>query len=85
MPVVEPLTLAHRPKMNYAGFNQQTWTTVEIDDQFYQHWQWGEGPYYDWCDENCTGPYNIVKYCKTTVCGRFKNAEDATAFMLRWS
>lgn len=74
-----------RPLMNYAGFHQQSWTTVEIPDQFAKHWCWGEGPYYDWCDANCSDCYNIVKYSKGTIYGRFKNKDDAVLFKLSWS
>jgi len=73
-----------RPLMNYSGFSDR-WTSVEVGDQFAGSWQWGQGPFYDWCDENCTDMYNIVKYDRNTVYGRFRNPADATAFALRWS
>lgn len=74
-----------RPLMNYVLFNDKSWTTVKIKDRFAGAWCWGEGPYYDWCDEHCSDFYNIVKYSHTTIQGRFKSATDATAFLLRWS
>lgn len=75
----------HRPKMNYAGFNQQTWTTVEVMDRNAGSWQWGQGLYFDWCDDHCIADYNIVKYSRSTVLGRFQNPKDAVMFKLRWS
>ena len=72
-----------RPLMQYAAYNS-SWITVEIVDRFSGQWCWGEGPYYDWCDANCVEFYNIVKYNRNTIHGRFKNAKDATAFALRW-
>lgn len=72
-----------RPLMNYAGYND-SWTSVKVKDQF-RGWQWGEGSYYDWCDENCSDSYNIVKYDSDTIQGRFKNPQDAMWFAMRWS
>lgn len=82
--MIKSLDLVHRPLMNYAGYNS-SWTTVEINDVFDGSWEWGKGPYYDWCDENCSDDYNIVKYGKRTIYGRFKNKEDAVMFKLRWA
>lgn len=73
-----------RPKMNYVDFTD-SWTSVAIDDRFYGSWQWGAGPYYDWCDENCRDKYNIVKYRTREIIGRFKDPADAVMFKLRWS
>ena len=73
-----------RPKMNYVDFSD-TWTSVPIDDQFYEQWQWGKGPYYDWCDANCRDKYNIVKYRSREIIGRFRDPADAVMFKLRWS
>jgi len=78
------LTLEHRPKMNYTGYDSK-WVTVEINDRFADSWQWGGGPYFDWCCDNCLDDYNIVKYNRRTICGRFKSAQDAMLFKLRWS
>ncbi len=75
---------ADRPLMNYTGYSD-TWTCVEIKDRYASNWQWGKGPYYDWCDDNCKDVYNIVKYDRNTVYGRFRNPADATAFALRWT
>lgn len=69
----------------HPGTNGISWTTVEVTDRYAGQWQWGKGPYYDWCDENCTNGYNIVKYTKSTICARFKSPEDAALFALRWS
>jgi len=74
----------HRPLLNYSGFSDQ-WTTVKIADQFAERWQWGQGPYYDWCDNNCTDMYHVVKHSRYTIHGRFRNPADATAFALRWA
>jgi hypothetical protein len=73
-----------RPLMNYTGYSDK-WYTVEIADQFAGHWSWGEGPYYDWCDDNCSEFYNIVKYSHRTIHGRFRNAHDALMFKLKWA
>lgn len=73
----------YRPKMNYTGYDSK-WITVEVDDDFAGQWQWGQGPYYDWCDENCLDDYNIVKYNRNTIYGRFRNPADAMMFVLRW-
>jgi len=78
------LTQENRPLMNYVDYDRN-WTTVEIKDQFAGSWQWGEGPYYDWCDKTCKDKYNIVKYNRNTIYGRFKNAGDALMFKLKWS
>lgn len=78
------VTLEHRPKMNYTGYDSK-WVTVEIDDCFADSWQWGGGPYFDWCDDNCTDDYNIVKYDRRTIHGRFRNPADAVMFKLVWS
>ena len=74
----------HRPLLNYSGFSDR-WTSVEIADQFAERWQWGQGPYYDWCDNNCTDMYHVVKHSRDTIHGRFRNPADATAFALRWT
>lgn len=74
-----------RPKMNYVGYSDKTWTTVEVNDRFAGTWQWGAGPYYDWCDDCCTDDYNIVKYNRNTIHGRFRSAKDAVMFKLVWS
>jgi len=74
----------HRPKMNYTGYSDK-WTCVEIDDRFAGHWQIMSGPYFDWCDDNCTDCYNIVKYSHGTIYGRFRNPADAVMFKLKWS
>jgi len=73
-----------RPKMNYTGVDSK-WTSVEVTDRYAGTWQWGAGPYYDWCDDNCTDDYNIVKYSRDTIYGRFRSAKDAMMFVLRWS
>ena len=78
------VTLEHRPKMNYTGYSDK-WTCVEVTDRYAGTWQWGHGPYYDWCDDNCTDCYNIVKYSRNTIYGRFRNPVDAVMFKLRWS
>lgn len=78
------VTLEHRPKMNYTGYSDK-WTCVEVTDRYAGNWQWGHGPYYDWCDDNCTGDYNIVKYDRNSIHGRFRNASDAMMFKLKWS
>lgn len=77
------LTQARRPLMNYSGYSDR-WTSVEIDDQYAGSWQWGRGPYYDWCDENCTDYYNIVKYDRNKIWGRFRSEKDAMLFKLKW-
>lgn len=75
---------ARRPLMNYTGYSDR-WTSVEIDDHYAGSWQWGQGPYYDWCDDNCTDSYNIVKYDRNKIWGRFRSDKDAVAFKLRWA
>lgn len=74
----------YRPLMNYAGYDSK-WTTVEINDRFAGSWEWGKGPYYDWCDDNCADDYNLVKYGRDTIYGRFKSAKDAAMFALKWT
>lgn len=74
-----------RPLMCYVTFDSKTWTTVEINDRFDGSWEWGKGPYYDWCDANCSDKYNIVKYGRRTIYGRFRSAKDAIMFKLKWS
>ena len=74
----------NRPLMNYTGYND-SWFRIQISDRFAGSWQWGGGPYYDWCDANCTGYYNIVKYDRDKIWGRFRSAKDAMMFKLRWS
>lgn len=81
---MKSITLEHRPKMNYAGYNN-SWITVEIKDRFAESWQVMAGPYFDWCDDYCEDDYNIVKYNRNTVHGRFRNAKDAVLFKLKWS
>lgn len=76
---------AQRPLMNYVAYESQTWISVEIVDHYAQNWQWGCGPYFDWCDDNCSDKYNIVKYSRDTIYGRFKSEKDATLFALRWA
>lgn len=74
-----------RPLMNYTGYSDKTWTTVEVPDRHAGSWVWGEGEYYDWCDANCCACYNLVKYNHRTIHGRFQNPADAVLFKLRWS
>ena len=74
-----------RPKMNYTGYSDKTWTTVEVQDRNTGSWQWGQGLYFDWCDDHCIADYNIVKYSRDTVLGRFQNPKDAVMFKLKWS
>ena len=73
-----------RPNMNYVDYDSK-WTSVVINDEFYTNWQWGKGPYYDWCDANCRDKYNIVKYKTREIIGLFKDPADAVMFKLRWS
>lgn len=59
-------------------------TVVEINDRFFDNWQWGKGPYFEWCAEHCKGDYNVTKYRRNKVTGIFENPEDASAFIVRW-
>lgn len=82
---VEQMTSEQRrPLMNYSGFSDRSWTVVKVPDPF-PGWSWGEGEFYDWCDAHCSDQYNIVKYERNTVYGRFKSASDATMFAMRWA
>lgn len=81
---MKSLTLKNRPLMNYVDYDRN-WTTVEINDRFADSWQWGGDPYFDWCCDNCLGDYNIVKYDRRTIHGRFRNPADAMMFKLKWS
>lgn len=79
------LVQKNRPLMDYTTFSPESWTTVEIEDRYAGSWQWGGGPYYDWCDTNCIDKYNIVKYSHRTIHARFKSQQDAMMFKLKWS
>lgn len=59
--------------------------TITIDDQFKGNWCWGQGPYVDWCKENCKGFYRINKYSHYTINAAFELASDLNWFVLRWS
>jgi hypothetical protein len=61
------------------------WFSININDQFAEHWEWGKGPYFDWCKDNCTGQYRVGKYSHSRVTGYFQNEGDAIMFKLRWS
>jgi hypothetical protein len=61
------------------------WINVNINDQFAGNWCWGQGPYVDWCKDNCTGTFNIAKYSHSRITGHFQNEGDAIMFKLRWS
>lgn len=63
---------------------EKTWTLVEVQDRYAGAWQWGRGPYFDWCNANCASDYSIVKYNAKTIYGSFRNPADAALFALRW-
>lgn len=59
--------------------------TIRIHDQFKGNWMWGQGPYFDWCEENCKGSYRINKYSHSTIDAEFESERDLNWFIMRWS